>query len=260
MTATLNASQTTERPPVAASMPGIPFGRLVRVEWGKSTDTRAARWLLVLVAVITIAIMLVPIIGEKSNDQDYANYLSIAALGLTILLPVVSILTLTSEWTQRTVLATFTQEPRRIRVVMAKVVVSVLLALGAAVFGAIVTAAALGVAAATGRHLDANITGLIVVGYLLFVLLNVLMGVAFGALLHNTPAAIVLLFAIPGVLGILGSAVKSVGHWIDPSTTLDWALNGEWGGHTPQILVSVVLWIAAPLVLGVIRTVRREIK
>ena len=30
-----------------ATFPGIPFGRLVRVEWGKATDTRAARWLLV---------------------------------------------------------------------------------------------------------------------------------------------------------------------------------------------------------------------
>ena len=30
-----------------ATFPGIPFGRLVRVEWGKATDTRAARWLLI---------------------------------------------------------------------------------------------------------------------------------------------------------------------------------------------------------------------
>ena len=29
----------------------IPFSRLVRVEWAKATDTRAARWLLALVAL-----------------------------------------------------------------------------------------------------------------------------------------------------------------------------------------------------------------
>ena len=38
----------------APSAPGpIPFSRLVRVEWAKATDTRAARWLLALVALST---------------------------------------------------------------------------------------------------------------------------------------------------------------------------------------------------------------
>ncbi len=31
----------------------IPFPRLVRAEWAKATDTRAARWLLALVALST---------------------------------------------------------------------------------------------------------------------------------------------------------------------------------------------------------------
>lgn len=34
-------------------------------------------------------------------------------------------------------------------------------------------------------------------------------------------------------------------------------LNGQWSGHTPQILVSVTLWVAIPLAAGLIRTVRR---
>ncbi len=51
-----------------------------------------------------------------------------------------SILTLTSEWNQRTALTTFTQESRRMRVTGAKVAVSLLLGGVAALFGGLVLA------------------------------------------------------------------------------------------------------------------------
>lgn len=244
---------------VDTTVAGIPFSRLLRVEWGKATDTRAARWLLALVAVSTIGLMLAPLLAASSIDQTYTSYLGFAAIGLSILLPVVSILTLTSEWSQRTVLTTFTQEPRRTRVINAKITVSILLAGAAAVFGALVTAAGLAVAAASGRDLVANLDAGVAVGYLLFVLLNVLMGVAFGALLHNSAAAIVLYFALPTAFALLGRAVGSVADWLDSTTTFDWILQGHWAGHTPQIVVSTVIWVALPLAAGLVRTVRREI-
>lgn len=244
----------------AANLSGIPFRRLLRVEWGKATDTRAARWLLALVAASTVGLMLAPMLAPSSIEQSYTSYLGFAAIGLTILLPVVSILTLTSEWNQRTVLTTFTQEPRRTRVINAKVTVSLLLAGGAAVFGGLVTAAGLGVAAVSGRALEANLNAGVVVGFVLFVLLYVLTGVAFGALLHNSAAAIVLYFALPTAFALLGQAMSSLAGWIDSSITFDWLLNGEWSGHTPQILVSVIVWVALPLAMGLVRTVRREIK
>ena len=249
----------TDAPPPVATFPGIPFSRLVRVEWGKATDTRAARWLLALVAASTNRLVSAPVLASTDIDQTYTSYLGFAALALSILLPVVSILTMTSEWSQRTALTTFTQEPRRIRVINAKVTVSLLLAGGAAVFGGLVTAAGLGVAAASGRELDANLNGKVVVGYLLFVLLNVLTGVVFGALLHNPAAAIVLYVALPTAFALLGRALKSVAEWIDTSTTFTWLLQGQWSGHTPQILFSVALWVAVPLAAGLARTVRREI-
>ena len=126
----------------------IPFSRLVRAEWAKATDTRAARWLLALVALSTAGIMLVPVLVPTSFDQTHATYLRVASLGLSILLPVVAILMFTGEWSQRSVMTTFTQEPRRIRVVNAKLAVSMVLGGGGAVFGAVVTAAGIGLAAA----------------------------------------------------------------------------------------------------------------
>jgi len=93
------------------------------------------------------------------------------------------------------------------------------------------------------------------------VLVNVFIGVALGALLHNSASAIVVSFALPTAFVMLGEASKPIAEWLDVSTIFNkWLLNGEWSGHTPQILVGIMLWVAVPLALGLVRTVRREIK
>jgi ABC-2 type transport system permease protein len=257
-------STTTMNRPVSAAEPapleaptGIPFARLLRVEWGKATDTRAARWLLALVALSTTGFMLIPLLAHDV-EQSFTSYLS-SASAVQIMLAVVAILTLTSEWSQRTVLTTFTQEPRRIRVVLAKVAVSVLLGAAGALFGLLVTVAALAVAAGMGRHVDVDPSAGVILGFALFVLLNVLSGVAIAALLHNTAAAIVAYFALPITFLLTGHAVAFVQEWIDSTTTFNWLLLGEPGGHWPQITASTLLWVVAPLTAGLVRTVRREI-
>ncbi len=241
------------------TLTGIPFSRLVRVEWAKATETRAARWLLAAVALTTLGLILVPILSGSSSDQTHAAYLRYAATGLSILLPVVAILTLTSEWSQRTVLTTFTQEPRRMRVVTAKITVAMLLGAAAAAFGGLVTAAGLGVAAASGRSVEPNLDAALVLAYLLYVLLNVMTGVALGALVHHSAAAIVLSFALPIGFGLLGQTSQAVANWLDYTTAFTHVLSGEWSAHATQILVAVGLWIAAPLIVGLVRTVRREV-
>ena len=257
---TMSISLRTLSIDAAPSAPGpVPFSRLVRAEWAKATDTRAARWLLALVALSTAGMVLVPVLAPTTFDQTYASYLRVAALGLTILLPVVAILMLTGEWSQRSVMTTFTQEPRRIRVMNAKLAVSMLLGGGAAVFGGVLTAAGLGLAAASGRALEANLTVGAVTGYLLFVLLNVLAGVALGALLQSSATAIAASFALPAAFAVLGRASTLVSDWIDMSTTWNWVLENDWAGHVPQISFSIVFWVAAPLAAGVVRTIRRDV-
>jgi ABC-2 type transport system permease protein len=248
----------SEAAPSSARGP-IPFSRLVRVEWAKATDTRAARWLLALVALSTAGMMLAPIFAPTSFDQTYASYLRVAALTVTILLPVVAILMLTSDWSQRSVFSTFTQEPRRIRVVNAKVAASLVLGCVGAIFGGVVTAAGLGLAAASGRALEANLDVGAVTGYLLFVLLNVLAGVALGALLQSSAPAIAASFALPAAFAVLGTASRLVSEWIDMATTFNWVLESEWGGHVPQIAISILFWIVVPLAAGVVRTMRRDV-
>jgi ABC-2 type transport system permease protein len=241
------------------SAPGpIPFSRLVRVEWAKATDTRAARWLLALVALSTAGMMLAPVLAPTSFDQTYASYLGVAALALSIFLPVVAILMFTGEWSQRSVITTFTQEPRRIRVLNAKLAASMVLVGGAAVFGGVVTAAGLGLASALGRPLEANLTVGAITGYLLFVVLNVLAGVALGALLQSSATAIAASFALPAAFALLGTASTLVSDWIDMSIW-KWVLENDWSGHVPQISFSIVFWVAVPLAAGFVRTIRRDV-
>jgi hypothetical protein len=63
---------------------------------------------------------------------------------------------------------------------------------------------------------------------------------------------------------ILLQALNAVGvevHRRGPghTTAFTWLLNAEWLGHTMQIRVAVLLWIAVPLAVGLVRTVQREI-
>jgi ABC-2 type transport system permease protein len=237
----------------------ISFARLVRVEWTKATDTRAARWLLALVGLSTAGIMLAPIVAPTRFDQTYAGYLEVASIPQVILIPVVGLLMLTGEWSHRSIMTTFTQEPRRLRVVGAKVSASLMLGCGAALFGGLATIAGLGLAAASGRTLEGALSFGDIGGYLLYLLLNVLGGVAVGALLHSSATAITAYFAVNMAVALLGAASTLIADWVDTSTTWNWIIGNEWGGHVPQITVSVLIWIVIPLAAGVVRTMRRDV-
>jgi ABC-2 type transport system permease protein len=258
MTATI--APTTAAGPVDRRGSRIPFATLLRVEAGKATDTRAARWLIGIMLATTVLIMLIPLLAPGSIDQTSANYIEFATTPLAFLAPIVAILALTSEWTQRTVLTTFTQEPRRARVLGAKLGVSVLVALASTLFAGVVAASGLGIASAAGRDISGHVGGALVVGVVLYGLLNVLSGAAFGAVLQNSPAAIVSSLVLPTVVGFIGAAVSGVHDWIDPSTIFSWVLDGEFSGHVGGIVVTTLLWVVAPLAAGVWRTLTREVK
>jgi ABC-2 type transport system permease protein len=244
----------------APSPPGpIPFARLVRVEWTKATDTRAARWLLALVALSTAGMMLAPILAPERFDQTYTGYLEVASIAQVILVPLVGILMLTGEWSHRSVITTFTQETRRIRVVGAKVAASLMLGGGVAVFGGVVTAAGLALAAASGRTLEGTLSVGDITGYLLYLLLNMLGGVAIGALLQSSATAIAAYFALNIAIALLGTASTLIAEWIDTATTWTWVLDNDWSGHVPQVAVSTLVWVVIPLAAGAVRTLRRDI-
>jgi hypothetical protein len=85
------------------------------------------------------------------------------------------------------------------------------------------------------------------------------LGLALGALLQSSATAIAASFALPVATGLLSVASKPVGGWLDSGTAITWVLRNQWGGHVPQIVFSVILWVAAPLAIGIVRTIRRDV-
>lgn len=256
---------TTPAPHSAATSMDTPadpirFARLLRVEWRKSIDTRAARWLLLATALLTAGAALVPLCLPQEMTQRWPSYLAMTALVLALMLPLVSIMTLTSEWGQRSVLVTFSQEPRRERVVATKVLSGLVLAVLAAAFAFTISATAMAASHLLGRHVDWSLDWTYVAGFTLFVIVNSLMGMAFGALLLNTPAAIVVFLVLPSLWTLLAFGwLEHLGRWLDTAQTFRYVLESDWDGHTGPILASVAVWVVLPLALGTVRTLRREV-
>jgi hypothetical protein len=86
------------------------------------------------------------------------------------------------------------------------------------------------------------------------------MGMAFGALLPNPPAAIVLFLVLPTLWTLLAFGwLGNLGRWLDTAQTYRYVLGSGRDGHTGPIVVSLAVWVAIPLALGTVRTLRREV-
>jgi ABC-type transport system involved in multi-copper enzyme maturation permease subunit len=250
----------------AADIHRVPFARLVRVELRKSYNTRAGFWLLTTIGVVTAAAIVIFLFVGKPADLTYANFLAAAGIPQSIFLPVLGILLITSEWSQRTGLVTFTLEPKRPRIIAAKVLAAVVLGL-VAVFVAFAVAALVNLVGMGVRNGDGSWAfGLGGFGdIVLLQLLGILGGLAYGMVLLNSAAAIVLSFALPTVFGIVfsWSKVASWAPWIDPSTAQD-PLTSQSMASTSDawahLTVNTLIWVVIPIVVGVWRLLRSEVK
>src|SRR5918992_5359470 len=120
MTATATATPTVPTPHASAiERPSI--GRLTLVEVRKMTDTRAGFWLLAVTALAYAALVVVLLIVADPPDLTFYGFFQATLLPAGVLLPVIGILSVTGEWTQRAALTTFTLVPERERIAAAKV-------------------------------------------------------------------------------------------------------------------------------------------
>jgi hypothetical protein len=139
-------STTTLTAPIRVNTAGVHtrpgLGRLVAVELRKMIDTRAGFWLLAAVAAITVVAVAVRAVVGDVGDHDFQSIMSIALQPAAALLPIVGVLLVTSEWSQRTGLITFTLTPVRSCVLVAKLLASVVPAVGALLLCLVLAAAA----------------------------------------------------------------------------------------------------------------------
>lgn len=266
MTTTYAAVDQTAKP--------IPLSRLIRVELRKLVDTRAGFWLIASMGLISVVIMVVMLIttGNSTDNGDgagFADFFGIMNTPTGFLLPVMAILLVTSEWSQRGALITFTMEPRRERIVVAKLVASLVAALTAVAFalivgaiGNVIVGAAYGDPNGSWSFPAAGLTGAVILQ-----ITGLLLGFGFAALFLNTPAAIVAYFVLPNAIGLVLELVPAlrdhhVGDWISTSTSSGPLMSDSWptGAEWAHFLVAHAIWIGIPITLGIYRILRSEVK
>jgi len=240
--------------------------RLTRVEMRKMVDTRSGFWLLMVIAGLSVLFVTIGIFAGPDSDRTYYNFFQGTLFPVGIILPVLGILVVTSEWSQRTALTTFSLVPIRLRIVVAKFLAGAAYAVLSIVTSLAVAAIGYGLAVAMGRTEVTNwsLPGTEVPGALLFQVLGVLSGVAFGMLLMNTPFAIVLFFVLPTALTILGAAIHALANsvaWLDINSATMHLIDNSMNTKDWQHLATAsLLWIIGPMILGSLRLVRRELK
>lgn len=253
-------------PPVTVAPAGdrrIPLSRLVRVELRKMADTRSGMWLLIGLAVITLAIVAIYYVTGKESERTFTHFMAATLGPQGFLLPVLGILLVTSEWSQRTGLVSFTLVPLRGRVLAAKVIAGLLAGIAAIVLS--IGLAALATAVSATPHGFADF-GLVQLGkFAILQLTGVLQGLAFGLLFLSSAPAIVSYFVFPTALNIVGSLWTPLGNiqpWIDlwasqaPLFDVSNLSDQQWA----QIGTSNLIWVALPFLLGLARVMRAEVK
>jgi ABC-2 type transport system permease protein len=254
-----------EQRPRTAAEPAAPgLARLVRVELRKSWDTRAGRWLLAVTGLAVLGVVALMLFAGDPGDRRFGAYLAGTQLPIGVLLPVLGVLLVTSEWSQRTALTTFALVPRRSRVLTAKLLASAVLAVVGVAVALAVSAAGTALTPALGdTAADWSTTGAQLGQVLLVDVVFLLGGAAFGMLLLSSPLAIVLYFVLPIVSNLLVTSVGAlhwVRDWLDLSTTTLPMFEGTLDGQGwLQVGTSTALWVVLPIVVGWLRIERAEI-
>jgi ABC-2 type transport system permease protein len=235
--------------------------RLTGVELRKMVDTRAGFWLLAVIALLTIAVVVaIPFIDN--SDQSLRGFFVDASQVAQAFLPVVGILLVTSEWSQRTSLITFALVPQRARVLAAKLTAGVILA--AVAWVVILAIAAAGTAFAGGDEPSAtwSLPGWLIGQSAFYLALLMLGGIGLGAMVQSPAPAIVLYFLLPLGFAALGAipALDSLAGWLDGTQTLEPLVNEAMGAaEWARAGTTLALWMALPIAVGYWRITRSEI-
>jgi ABC-2 type transport system permease protein len=249
----------------------VPLSRLVKIEMRKALDTRAGRWLVIGILGLVVVIEVIYAFVANDADKDLQDFIQIPGAVLGYFLPIVVIMLVTSESSQRNGLVTFTLEPRRSRIVVAKFLAGIGLALGVMVLAVVLALLGTLLGVVTGSDPSWSLDGNLVFSALfLSTMIGIFVGFALSMLIMNTAGAIVAYFAytliLPtavGILGLLSDKFEDFAPWIEFNTAQTPLISSPYsptGEEWAQIATSGFIWLIIPLVLGIWRLMRIEFK
>ena len=266
------ATHATARP--SDTNPGtatqrIPLTRIVAVELRKSFDTRSGRWLLASIGLASLATTGAVIAWAPMDEFRYSQFTLAIGMPMSVILPIIAVLSVTAEWSQRSGLTTFTLVPHRGRVMLAKAVAACLVALGATAVAFLVGSLGNLVGATLAGIAPVWDQGLADVGYIAIGnTLLMMIGFTLGALIRTSAGAVVAYmvyaFVAPGLLAFLAfnqDWFRDVRPWVDPKYNQDALLRGGLSGDQwSHVAVTTLVWLVLPLVAAVVTLRRSEVK
>jgi hypothetical protein len=256
-------------PRPAREHPPIPTSRLVAVELRKMFDTRAGFWLTASIGILSLVATGAVIAFAPDGAITYESFATAVGVPMSVILPMIAILAITSEWSQRSGLTTFTLVPHRGRVIGTKAVagtvvgvVGMALAMLIGALGNVVGSWAVGVD--TVWNMEWSQVPLV----LLANVLGMAVGFMLGVLLRSSPAAIVGYFiyslVLPGLFAMLASLqewFRDLQPWVDfnfaHTRLFDQAMTGE---YWAQLGTASLIWLVVPLAVGLLVVRRSEVK
>jgi ABC-2 type transport system permease protein len=252
-----------------ADVKRVPMTRVTAVELRKMFDTRSGFWLMASIVLASVVATVSVILFAEDRDLTYNTFGKAIGFPMAVILPIIALLSVTSEWSQRSGLTTFTLVPHRGRVVLAKAgatvvvaVASMALALAIGVLGNLLGAALNGVS----PHWD--MTPLEMLYILIGNTLGMMIGFMLGLLIRNSPGAIVGYFVFSLVLPTLSEVLNAnaswwhdVRPWLDFNFAQGNLFSGDMGGEQwAQLGVASLIWLIIPLAVGVRLVLRSEVK
>jgi ABC-2 type transport system permease protein len=259
--AALVVTRTTHR--------GIPLSRIITTEVRKMFDTRSGFWLMASIGILALLATSAVILFAPDDEMTYSSFVTAIGIPMTVVLPIIAILSVTGEWSQRSGLTTFTLVPDRGRVIAAKAiscvgvaVVSIPLAFGTGALGNVVGTAI----ARVDPVWDLTVTNLLTI--VLANVLGLLVGFMLGVVIRSSAGALVAYFVYSFLLPTLSLLLatsqdwfRDLQPWVDfsyaQSALFDGALTAQQWAH---LGVTGTIWLAIPLTVGLGFVMRAEVK
>jgi len=249
--------------------PRVPLSRVVRVELRKMFDTRSGFWLMASIVIAGLAATIATVAFAPDEDLTYYTFAKAVGFPMTVVLPIIAILAITGEWSQRTGLTTFTLVPHRTLVVRAKTISSVAVAVASMLFAFVIGAVGnlVGTAIAdTPLVWDVSVAE--GVNIVLGNLLCLLTGTMLGMLIRSSAGALVAYFVysllLPSVSGVLAASqdwFRDLQPWVDLNFAQGALFTGSLTGEQwANVGVTVVTWLVLPAAVGLRLVMRSEVK
>ena len=248
---------------------GIPLSRIITTELRKMFDTRSGFWLMASIGILALLATASVILFARNDEMTYSSFTAAIGIPMTLVLPIIAILSVTGEWSQRSGLTTFTLVPHRGRVITAKAiacvgvaVVTIPLAFGIGALGNVVGTAITGV----DPVWDVTLTNLL--NLVLVNVLGLLVGFMLGVVIRSSAGALVAYFIYQFLLPTLALLLavsqdwfRDLQPWVDfdfaQGPLFDGALTAQQG---TQLGVTGVVWLVIPLTVGLWFVLRAEVK